>query len=144
MFNESLIFEKLNKDTSVLEVLKVIASNYLYFVERTKELGDGSDIAEINKRYTELKNEIYDRNDYMLISNLVLLDERQIKQIIVDKYNLENINITTESLVPDNVEKTIGDIDLLINFEYFKDSGLNTNDIDLYMEYGKIKEKESE
>ena len=142
-FNE-LVFNKLNKDSSVLEVLKFVASNYLYFVERTKELEDGSDISEINNRYTTLKNEIYNKNDYMLLSNLALLDERQIKQIIADKYNLENISISMEALNPDNIEKTIADVKMLINYEYFKESGLNIEDIDLYMEYTKIKEKETD
>ena len=79
----------------------------------------------------------------MLLSNLVLLDERQIKQIIADKYNLENISISMEALTPDNIGKTIADINMLIDYEYFKESKLDTDDIDLYMEYGKIKEKET-
>ena len=140
-FNQ-LVFDKLNKDSSVLDILKFIASHYLYFVNRTKELEDGSDIAEINKQYTELKNVVYNKNDYMLLSNLALLDERQIKQIIADKYNLENISISMDSLTSDNIEKTISDINLFINYEYFKETGLNTSDIDLYMEYSKIRDKE--
>ena len=140
-FNE-LVFNKLSKDSSVLDILNFIASHYLYFVNRTKELEDGSDIAEINNRYTELKNLVYNKNDYMLLSNLALLDERQIKQIIADKYNLENISLSLDSLTPDNIEKTIGDINMFINYEYFKETGLNINDINLYMEYSKIKEKE--
>ena len=137
-----LIMNVLNKDSTVYEVLKLIVSNYLYFVARTKELEDGADINEINKRYEELKFLVYNRNNYMLLSNLALLDERQIKQIISDKYTLENINIPMDSLTEDNIEKTIKDIDMLIDYEYFKLSGLKVEDIDLYIEYAKVKEKE--
>lgn len=140
-FNE-LVYSKLNKDSSVLDILKFISSHYLYFVNRTKELEDGSDIEEINKRYMELKNITYNKNDYMLLSNLALLDERQIKQIIADKYNLENISLSMDALTSDNIEKTISDINSFINYEYFKETKLDTLDIDLYMEYSKIKEKE--
>ena len=140
-FNE-LVYSKLNKDSSVLDILKFISSHYLYFVNRTKELEDGSDIEEINKRYMELKNITYNKNDYMLLSNLALLDERQIKQIIADKYNLENISLSMDALTSDNIEKTISDINSFINYEYFKETKLDILDIDLYMEYSKIKEKE--
>ena len=137
-----LIMNTLNKDSTVYEVLKLVVSNYLYFVARTKELEDGADINEINKRYDELKYMVYNRNNYMLLSNLALLDERQIKQIISDKYTLENINISMEALTEDNIEKTIKDINMLIDYEYFKLSGLKIEDIDLYIEYSKVKEKE--
>ena len=35
----------------------------------------------------------------------------------------------------DNIEKTISDIKMLIDYEYFNESGLNIDDIDLYIEY---------
>ena len=136
-FNE-LVFTKLSKDSTVYDVLKFIASNYLYFVDRTKALEDGSDINAINDKFEELKHKIYMIGDYMLINNLALLDERQIKQIIADRYKLENINLSEEVLQVGNLEKTIADIRALIDYEYFKISGINIDDIDLYLEYSKL------
>ncbi len=139
-FNE-LVFLKISKDSTVYDVLKFIASNYLYFVEKTKGLEDGSDINQINERYEALKNKIYLNDKYMLINNLALLDERQIKQIIADRYKLENINLPEEALLVENLEKTVNDINTLINYEYLKTSGINTKDVDLYIEYNKLIEK---
>lgn len=136
-FNE-LVFTKLSKDSTVFDVLKFIASNYLYFVERTKELEDGSDINIINDKFNVLKEELFSKDGYMLINNLALLDEKQIKQIIADKYNLDNITLSMELLQVDNLERTIGDIKTLINYENLKISGINTNDVDLYIEYSKL------
>ena len=138
-----LIFNVLNKDSSVYEVLKLIVSNYLYFIARTKELEDGSDINEMNRRYEELKNMVFTRDNYVLLKNLPLLDEKQIKQIIADKYSLENINISMDALTEDNIEKTMKDIKMLIDYEYFMASKLSLSDIDLYIEYNKMKELEA-
>ena len=136
-FNE-LVYTELSKDSTVHDVLKFIASNYLYFVERTKALEDGSEIDAINDNYEILKSEMYMNNNYMLINNLALLDEKQIKQIIADKYKLENINLPEEVLQPENLEKTIADINCLINYEYYLKSKINAQDVDLYMEYSKL------
>ena len=137
-FNE-LIFNKLSKDSFVYDILRFIASHYLYFVKRTKELDDSLTIDLINDRYEKLRDEIYNNDDYMLITNLALLDERQIKEIIIDKYNLQNIKISVDYLDKDNIQNTINNIELLINYEYFVESGLNIDDIDLYLEYSKYK-----
>ena len=136
-FNE-LVFDKLSKDASVYEVLRFIVSNYLYFVAQTKVLDETLDINAINDRFDALKDEVYNKDNYVLINNLALLDERQIKQIIVDKYNLENINLSIEILEPDSLEKTLKDINSLIDYEYYKISGIKADDVNLYVEYKNV------
>mgnify|MGYP006916022975 CR=1 FL=1 len=136
-FNE-LVLNKLSKDCNVYDVLRFVSSNYLYFVEQTKKSLEIDDINVINEKFKTLKEEIYDKDNYALINNLALLDEKQIKQIIVDKYNLENINLSTEILQKDNMDKTLNDINSLIDYEYFLISGINLDDVDLYMEYQKL------
>ena len=136
-FNE-LVYNKLSKDANVYEIFKFISSNYLYFITQTKILDENVNIDDINDKFSALKNEIYNKDSYMLINNLALLDEKQIKQVIVDKYNLENISLSIEVLEDGNLEKTISDINSLIDYEYFIKSGLNVDDIDLYVEYQKL------
>jgi hypothetical protein len=139
-FNE-LVYNKLSKDSNVLDILKFVASHYLYFVTKTKELDESITIDDINGRFEELKNEIYNTNSYMLISNLVLLDEKQIKDIIVDRYNLEKISISREALEKDNIENTLKSIEALINYEYLVESGIDMKDVELYLEYEKLIQK---
>ena len=132
-----MIFAKLSKDSTVLEILKFVGSNYLYFIDRTKELDEGQTISVINDKFAVLKDEINNYN-YSLINNIALLNERQIKEIIVDKYNLENITITLEMLQKENVAKTISDIESLINYDNLVTSGINLEDIQLYLEAKKL------
>ena len=135
-FNE-LIFSRLSKDSTVLEILKFVASNYLYYVERTKELEDGQSISSISSSFDELKKEV-NNYSYSLINNIALLNERQIKEIIVNRYNLENVIITLEMLQKENVGKTIGDIEVLLNYENLISSGINLDDVKLYLEAEKL------
>ena len=138
-FND-LVFNKLSKDSSVLEVFKVISSNYLYFVEKTKSLEDGSTISQISDKFEELKSDI-NNNQFTLINNLALLDEKQMKEIIADKYNLEGVKLTIDALQKDNVEKTMKDIKMLMDYEDVIASGINLDDIKLYLEWEKLTEE---
>ena len=135
-FNE-LIFSCLSKDSTVFDILKFISSNYLYFVKKTKEIDENVTINMINDKYDELRNEV-NNYKYYLINNIALLNERQIKEIIVDKYNLENITITLEMLQKENIEKTISDIEGLLNYEDLISSGIKIDDIKLYLEAEKL------
>ncbi len=133
-----LVFDRLPADTNVYEVFRFIVSNYLYFVTQTLAHEEGIEISAVNEKYNVLKDEVYGKDNYVLINNLPLLDERQIKEIIVDKYNLENITLSIEVLEDGNLEKTLNDINSLINYEYFSRSGVKVEDVDLYIEYQKM------
>ena len=131
-----IIYNKLSLDSTVLEILKFISSNYLYFVKLTKQLDENMSIKDITDKYEVFKREVSD-NSFSLLNNLVLLDEKQMKQIIVDKYNLEHINLTIDSLMPDNIEKTMNEIKLLIDYEDLMISKINLDDVKLYFEINK-------
>lgn len=135
-FND-LIYEKLNQDSTIIEVLRLITSNYLYFVQKTKELDENQDINNINDEFNKLKDYV-NNNDFILLNNIALLDEKQMKQLIVDKYNLGHIKLTIDSLLADTVDKTISDIENLINYEDIINSGISIDDISLYLEYDKL------
>ena len=140
-FND-LVYEKLNKDSTIIDVLKLITANYLYFVEKTLLLDDNQNINDINNSFEELRHYV-NNNNFILINNVALLDEKQMKQLIVDKYNLGNIKLTIDSLVDDNVNKTISDIESLINYENIVNAGINLDDVSLYLDYNKLLEKEN-
>ncbi len=135
-FND-LVFNVLSRDSSVLEVFKLISSNYLYFVEKTKALEDGSNISVISDKFEELKNDVNNRK-FSLINNIALLDDKQMKEIIVDKYNLEGIKLTIEALQKENIERTMNDIKMLMNYEDVVASGINIDDIRLYLDAEKL------
>ena len=131
-----IIYNKLSLDSTVVQVLEFVSANYLYFVKLSKVQDENMTITDITDKFEELKNDV-NNHRFMLLNNLALLDEKQMKQIIVDKYNLEHINLTIESLEPDNVLKTIGDIKLLIDYEDMVMSKINLDTVKLYFDMNK-------
>ena len=87
-------------------------------------------------------------NRFILLNHIALLDEYQMKQVIVDKYNLDGVTITVEQLEPDNLEKTMNEVISLIRYENFVRSGLKIEDIKFYLDVEKegliVKEQEEE
>lgn len=131
-----IIYHKLSLDSTVIQVLEFVSANYLYFVKLTKAQDDNMTISDITDKFEELKNDV-NNHQYNFLNNLALLDEKQMKQVIIDKYNLEHINLTIESLEPDSVEKTISDIKLLIDYEDMLMSKINLDTIKLYFDINK-------
>ena len=132
-----MVYKKLSQDSTILENLKLICANYLFFVNTTNALEEGQDIITITQNYEELKRYI-NTNDFYLLNNIALLDEKQMKQLIVDKYNMERITITTDDLLLENLDNTINDIKNIIFNDNINYSGLDIDDINLYVEYKKI------
>ena len=132
-----IIFNKLSQDSSILEAFKLIVANYVYFVTKTREIDEVRPLSDINKDYDELKEDINGKI-FTIINNIALLDKRDIKEIISDKYKLEGINLPIELLEEDSVEKVLTDINDLIRVEDIKMSGIKLEDIELYMEFEKI------
>ena len=132
-FND-LVFLKLSQDSTVLEVLKLISSNYLYFVAQAFKKDENANINDVTKQYEELRDYI-NNNSFMLLDNIALLDDKPMKQLISDKYNLGHIKLPTDALMDENIEKTIYDIELFIKYEDILASWINIDDVRLYLEY---------
>jgi hypothetical protein len=54
------------------------------------------------------------------------------KQVIVDKYKLDGLQLSVDQLEEGALDKTIADIALLLNYEDIIRSGLSFDDIRLY------------
>jgi len=135
-FND-LIYSKLSQDSTILEVLKLVSSNYIYFVTEAQKSDESKSISDITKEFNQLKEDISDK-EYCILDSIALLDRKEMKQIIVDRFKLDGINLTIEALTNDNIDKTISEIDTLINYEDICKSEIDLDDIELYQEYNKI------
>ena len=138
-FND-LIYSKLSQDSSILEVLRLISSNYIYFVTEEQKNDESKNITDITKEFNILKNDVYDK-EYCILNSIALLDRKQMKQLIVDRFKLDGINLSIDALTNENIDKTISEIDILINYEDICNSEIDLDDIELYQEYNKIVEK---
>ncbi len=135
-FND-IISKKLEKDSSILKVFNLISGNYLYFLNRVLENVDGISVDEVDRLFEELNTEIISSNFYLL-DNTALLDEKQMKELIVDRYRLDNINITTAALEKENIEGTMEDIKTLLKYENMVRSGIKFEDIEFILECDKM------
>jgi hypothetical protein len=135
-FNDT-IYNTLTKDSSVNTIFKFITSNYLYFVYEYKKHDENIPLADITNNFEKLKKSL-EYIDFSLLNHLALLDEKEIKYLIVNKYNLNDFNLKPELLEPENLEKVIDDIQGLINYEYLSLSSLDINDVRFYDELDKL------
>ena len=132
-FND-LIFLKLGHDSTVAEVLKLVTSNYLYFVSQAFKKDENANINDVTKQFEDLKDYV-NNNNFMLLNNIALLDDKPMKQLISDKYNLGHIKLPTDALMDENIEKTMYDIEMFIKYEDILASWINIDDVRLYLEY---------
>ena len=139
---QDLIYTKLNKDSTILEVLRLVSSNYLYYVKKALEQDENLNITLITEEFETLRNYVND-NEFILLDNIALLDEKPMKQLIVEKYNLGKVNLTTDMLLDDSIEKTLLDLNSILNYENVVTAGIDLNDIRLYLEYKKILESQN-
>ncbi len=135
-FND-LIYKQVQKDSTILNVFKLISGNFLYFYNRVKENKEELSFDEIDNLFRELNKNIL-CNKYELLDNIALLDEKQMKELIVDRYRLDNINITVTDLEVDNIENTINEIDKILTYENIARSSIKINDISFMLECEKM------
>ena len=135
-FND-LVAKKLEKDSSILTVFKLISGNYLYFLNRVLENVDGISIDEVDNMFEELNKQIIS-NNFNLLDNTALLDEKQMKELIVDRYRLDNVNITTTDLEKENMDNTMEDIRNLLKYENIVRSGIKFEDVEFILECDKM------
>ena len=139
-FND-LVFLKLSQDSTVSDVLKLISSNYLYFVNQAYKKDENANINDVTKQFEDLKDYV-NNNKFVLLNNVALLDDKPMKQLISDKYNLEHVKLSVEALMDESLERTIGDIEMFIKYEDVVASWLNIDDVALYLNYQALLEKE--
>ena len=72
----------------------------------------------------------------MFINNLEILGGYDVALIVLDRYKLENINITKEDIEKDALDTAIKNISLLCN--YYKIAKLEKIDLSKIIEYYKI------
>ena len=99
------------------------------------------------------KNEVPDKNnvtefkEYLAYPNIILINNTSITQdkdlglVIKDKYNLCNINLTTEDLDLNNIDKLMDNVNVLYNENNIRKSNLSFEDIKFYIQAKSILEK---
>jgi len=136
-YNE-LIYNKLSVDISISDALKMVSSNYLYFVAILKENDATKNIKEITKKHQDLA---YFMNSFSftLLNNIHLLEEKNISEIISNRYKLLSVSLEISDLEVNNLKNMKDDINDLIFADNLTKTKLNVEDIEFYLEMKKLK-----
>ena len=130
-FNE-IIYSKMSKDSTILDVLEAISGNYLYFVSETKKKEEDVTIKNLSDMFEQLKTDVY-THKFNIISNVALLEDKDVRQILVDKYKLKKINIT-EDLDLDKVNHLLNDIYYIKMREIIDESSISLMELQFMMD----------
>ena len=121
-FNERLLL--FNDNSEIISLFKLANSYYIYqdkLLEES-ELNTNDVIKEVNEFILNPYNN--------LINNINIKDEKDIKQIISEKYELSGINIPTSSLESEaTIEGIITDINKIIYYSVINKSNLTVEEI---------------
>ena len=109
-------------------------------MRETKANDENKSLSDITKEFNRLKADINNKQ-YTLLNSIALLDRKQMKQVIVDKFSLEGITLNTGQLEDGNISKTMQDINELIWYEDIQASDVDLDDIELYLEFEKMNSK---
>ena len=122
MFNEKLLL--FNGNSELISLLKLANSYYVYQDKLIgeQELKTDEVIEEINKFILSPYNNI--------INNINIENNKDIKQVIVDKYELSSINISADALEDiSNIDTIINDINKILYYNVIEKSNLTIEDI---------------
>ena len=137
-FKES-VANKLNDSSTLLDLLKIASSYKINLKNIIKTLNEEADVDKEASTLAEFIN--YPNNT--IINNINIIEEKDVVEIILDKYKLMGINITNEQLEETNLDSTINMINKILIGDYIKHSNLKYIDLNNIVEMKKILEKEN-
>jgi hypothetical protein len=124
------IATRLNDNSTLLDALKVVSSFKIDFGKMLKEENEEITNQEIEDKLKELREfTLYPYNN--IVNNITISDNSDIVTIILDKYKLLNINITSEQLEDTNIDSLISQVSKILVNHYINSSNLtfeNLND----------------
>ncbi len=136
---KDIIYNYIDDDTSYADVLKIAALNFPYFVKTYKSIKDGVTADELIEKRNKLINFIFGSKQN-IINNISITQNKNISQIIYDKYKLFNIVINEEKLNINDISNYIKDINNMILYVDLTKSNIRVSDIDFIINVDKLVE----
>ena len=113
---KEVVANKLNDNSTLLDLLKIVCSFKIDFGKLLKQENEEITDQEIEEKLKKLKVFIlYPHNN--IVNNTTITDDRDIVTIVLDKYKMMNVNLTSEQLEDNNIDSLISQVDkILINY----------------------------
>lgn len=131
------ITTQVNDNTHLKEVLYLASSFYKYLFTYIRDNKNGMLDEEIEKMIKELEQDV-NWSYFTILDNITISDNKDIALIIKDRYNLLNINITTEDLDENNLERLIETLEKIETNYYIIKNQINIEEIEELLEFQKI------
>ena len=139
-FKEKVV-NSLNDNSTLLDVLKLLNAYKINFLEIYKQLNEESTYDEFKAMEKTLEEFINNPNNNF-IKHVTITDTKDIKTIILDKYNLVNISLTEEQLEDTNIDSYISTINKIITSIYLEKNNLKYEDLNALCEMKEILKNE--
>ena len=136
------IAKLLNDNSSLLDALKIALSYKINLFNILK-------LQNKDKTDQEMMDEIFDIEEFTyypnitFLSNISIKNERDISLIILDKYKLMNINITSDALEESSLDSTISNVSKVVIKNNMKKNNISYSDFSSASEMKKILDKEN-
>ncbi len=136
------IVNNLNDGSTILDLLYLI-DGYKINLRRLLKI-DNEEISneELDKEIELLEDFIYYPNN-TIINNITIVEERNVVEMILDKYKLMNVTITSEQLEESNLEIIVSTVKKLLMSNCINQSNLKYSDFNSMCEMKKILDKEN-
>jgi hypothetical protein len=118
--------------------LKLCANNYFYLAKVIKNQDDSLKENDVNNKILTLKQYLYE-GEKSIISNIKINENKNVAQIVMDRYKLVNLNVTEEELTLDNIDAFIKKVNSLIYYYDIKKLNINLDNVNFIINVNKDK-----
>lgn len=143
-YEDNLFLERihnLDETTSIYDAIAIAISDYRYIIKLIKSTDETLDNDAINGIIDVIKHYLYD-NEFSILNNIYITDERDLAMVLFDKYNLLGFNIRPELLELENIEGLIESVKVLVNNIYFDKININLDNLKFVADAIEIIEKD--
>ena len=134
------IYKFVSENTSYLDALIISLNNFEYLVKLLKEENDEISIDIIDRSIESISNYVYEAN-INLINNVLITEDKNLAQIVADRYKMSNIKIEEGQLEKETIDNTLMKILEIITYYDVQKTNFDTNKVEFLVELEKIRDR---
>ncbi len=134
------IYKNVNNDTSYHDLFKLATRDFNYLVSLFKNQNPDLKQENIITNMKELFEFVY-TSELNIINNISIVENKNISQIISDRYRLINMEVNENKIDQDNIDSYLDTINNLIMYYDLNREGINLDDISFILYVNKLRNK---
>lgn len=134
------IYNEVSDDTSYYVLLSLVTLDFNYFVKLLKEQKENLTMEDIDNNLNKLFKFVYG-NELNIVNNISISENKNISQIISDRYRLININVNEEKISEESIDSYLKNLgNLILSYDINKNK-IDIDELEYIMYVNKMKEK---